>query len=271
MKQTNYNHLSGMSSEKLEPYHQQGYLLHSFQLKTEEINAILEAIEDLEKQPKKALVYEEESGAVRALHGCHLYNEVMERFTRHPDLLLPAIDFLKSEVYVYQFKINLKKAVDGKAWPWHQDYTHWYKEDGLPSPRVVNVGIYLDDVDVDNGPLEVIPSSHLDGIITTQQLSAKGWNAHRRADIRHGLSDKFLSDKREKLGHKYITGSAGMVFFMDGLLVHGSAANHSNRTRRLLIITYSAVDNQPTRLDDARPDFLVARDYTPLSVHSSSL
>ena len=239
-------------------------------MKTGEINNILRGIEQLEKEPQKAIVYDDESKEIRALHGCHLYNETMSHLTRHPDLLLPVMEILNSDVYVYQFKINLKKAIYGKAWPWHQDYTHWFKEDGLLSPRIVNVGIYLDNVNLENGALEVIPCSHLNGIIDTQMLQTKGWSARHRADIRHGLSSKVISNNKAQFGQEIITGKAGTVFLMDGLLIHGSSENLSNRHRRLLLITYSAVDNQPTRLDKARPDFLVARDYTPLTPYHKS-
>lgn len=55
---------------------------------------------------------------------------------------------------------------------------------------------------------------------------------------------------------------------MDGLptpdIVNGSGSNISPFQRRILIISYNAVGNSPPLRSDARPDYLVARDTTPL-------
>jgi len=47
--------------------------------------------------------------------------------------------------------------------------------------------------------------------------------------------------------------------------VHGSRPNLSDKDRFLCLITYSSVDNKPQRLAGARPEFLVSRDYTPVT------
>jgi ectoine hydroxylase len=72
---------------------------------------------------------------------------------------------LKSDANVHQFKINSKAAYRGDVWEWHQDYIFWQREDGMPTARVVNAVVFLDDVNEFNGPLLLIPTSHHLGVI----------------------------------------------------------------------------------------------------------
>jgi ectoine hydroxylase len=46
--------------------------------------------------------------------------------------------------------------------------------------------------------------------------------------------------------------------------VHGSAQNMSPFDRRIVLLTYSHVDNTPRETGERRPEFIVSRDFTPL-------
>jgi ectoine hydroxylase len=74
------------------------------------------------------------------LRGTHLTNEFFARIVRHPKILTkiltPAQRLLGSDVYVYQFKINMKRAFKEDMWRWHQDLNYWHHEDGMPAPRL---------------------------------------------------------------------------------------------------------------------------------------
>src|SRR3546814_15732801 len=61
--------------------------------------------------------------------------------------------------------INGKNAFDGDVWQWHQDYGTWLNDDLMPSPRAMNVAIFLDEVNEYNGPLMFIPGSHRLGVL----------------------------------------------------------------------------------------------------------
>jgi ectoine hydroxylase len=45
----------------------------------------------------------------------------------------------------------VKHAFGGESWAWHQDYVVWKAADNLPQPRVVNVAVFLDEVNEFNG------------------------------------------------------------------------------------------------------------------------
>ncbi|MGH9143045.1 MAG: phytanoyl-CoA dioxygenase family protein, partial [Vicinamibacterales bacterium] len=115
--------------------------------------------------PTPGRVFERDGRTVRALHGCHLHSPIMKNLACLRRLVKVAMALVEDDVYIYQFKINMKAAFSGDVWKWHQDFIYWRDEDGMPECRVVNIGLYLDDVTEMNGPLLVIPGSHRGGVI----------------------------------------------------------------------------------------------------------
>jgi hypothetical protein len=253
-----------LSHEQLMNYNEQGFLLLSGWLTENVVEEIRAQIPSLIAKDSENKLLESSGRAVRAVHGCHLENEVMRRLTCHPRLLEPVTQLLQSDVYVYQFKINLKSAFEGESWPWHQDFKHWYEEDGLPEPRALSVGVYLDDVTSFNGPLFVVPGSHRDGDQSAIELRNDGWSAKYRADIKYTLRS---ADVKRLIEHHGITsteGPKGSVLFFDVNVAHASSGNVSPFDRWLLIITYNSVSNVPQPKGEPRPEFLVGKDRRPL-------
>ena len=253
-----------LSENQVARYRDQGFLLLPKGLPEAEVTLLREETAHLESQTSEADVMEGNGQAVRALHGCHLHNPTMARLVVLPELLEPAIQLLQSDVYVYQFKINLKKSRVGEAWPWHQDYTHWYEEDGLPSPRVLSIAIFLDEVTKENGPMKLIPGTHKERLSNTETIEASGWQSEHRADIRHSLPQEVIDAEARSRGVVTPLGQPGAALIFDSLVLHGSESNRSTQDRRMLVITYNCTDNIPTRFSDARPDYLVGRDFTAL-------
>jgi len=62
----------------------------------------------------------------------------------------------------YHTKCNLKTAIDGSVWAWHQDFGTW-KRDGVQRPRLTTALIMLDEPTELNGCLYFIPGSHKEG------------------------------------------------------------------------------------------------------------
>jgi ectoine hydroxylase len=179
-----------------------------------------------------------------------------------------AESLLQQSVYVYQFKINMKAAFEGASWPWHQDFAFCHLEDGMPSPRAVNIAIHLDEVTPENGPLLLIPGSHRLGLLDVRKGAEGGdWRQHVSADLDYTVKDGTVSRLTDELGVTTIIGSQGYSFAFHPSILHASSANTSSERRALLIVTYNAVDNAPS--DPSRPEFLVSRDtdaIIPLSI-----
>jgi len=111
------------------------------------------------------LVRERSGGAAKAIYRVHEANgptasPVFHAAARTPRLLQPAQRVLRDqELYVYHTKCNLKTAIDGSVWQWHQDYGSW-RRDGVPAPDLTTALVMLDEPTEMSGCLYFIPGSH---------------------------------------------------------------------------------------------------------------
>ena len=221
-----------------------------------------------EDEPQRIL---EDSGAVRSVYGVHTKGGIFERLVRHPRLLEPAMQLLKSEVYVYQSKINVKAAMGGDVWEWHQDFIFWHKEDGLPSARIINMSVFLDEVTEFNGPLMLVPGSHKFGIFDGDSQPNQGedtgevtWKVNVTADLKYSLKREVVAEFARTNGIVAPKGPAGSLLLFSPTIFHASSNNMSPFHRNMLIVTYNSVENLPQPVKARRPEFLAATDYKAL-------
>ena len=139
-------------------------------------------------------------------------------------------DLVGPDVKFHHSKINFKWKLGGEEVKWHYDICSWPHTNYSP----LTVGVYLDDCDMAQGPLGVIPGSHeLD--LFNQYENGKWVGYIPEADL-----------KRLDLGSaKYLTGAAGTITIHNSRTVHGSKANLSNVARPLLLYTFSSADAYP--------------------------
>ena len=126
-------------------------------------------------------------------------------------------------------KINMKSASYGAPVEWHQDWAFYPHT----NQDVLAVGILLDDMHADNGPLRVLPGSHR-GPVYDHHSDGAFCGA---IDVDKAHLD--VTDARE------LRAAAGAVSIHHARLVHGSALNTSNRQRRVLFYEYAAADAWP--------------------------
>lgn len=207
---------------------------------------------------------EKNSGVVRAVHGSHMHNKYFARLVRLPQLLAVARQLLADDAYVYQFKINAKRAFKGEIWEWHQDYIFWHHEDGMPSPRALTAAVFLDDVTEFNGPLMFFRSGHSEGMIEAEPKS-NDMISSLEANLKYSLSPDAIRSLADRCDLCAPTGPKGSVLWFDCNLPHGSAPNMSPSDRSLLLITYNSVNNVPNRVG-TRPGWLVSTDSEPLEI-----
>jgi phytanoyl-CoA hydroxylase len=122
-------------------------------------------------------------------------------------------------------KLNLKRPAHGGVNPLHQDYPYWLDTAEAPE-RVATAMLLLDDADIDNGCLQVVPGSHRSG----------RWR--NRTD-----SDEFGANEIDASAYPDVTRqplplTAGSVVMFGSFLVHCSAPNRSSRERRALLYSY---------------------------------
>jgi hypothetical protein len=268
-----------LSQEQLKRYEDQGFLFLPECLSHREVDMMKTELPAIFTENSPRRVVEKDGGVVRSVYGSHLNNDVFQRVTRHPRLVEPAMQILKSKVYVYQFKINAKKAFGGDNWEWHQDYIFWRKEDGMPTARVTSIVIYLDDVTEFNGPLFLIPGSHKEGVIEVSPLDenpaqdirqhetyrdSPNWIANLTTKLRYSLDQVIVAGMIEKYGIVSPKGPRGSLLLVDGNIIHGSPSNISPFDRAVVIVTFNSIDNVPATVTNPRPEFLSNRNPSPV-------
>ena len=126
-------------------------------------------------------------------------------------------------------KLNMKSAGYGSPVEWHQDWAFYPHT----NDDVLATGIYLDDCDMDNGPLMVIPGSH----------HGPTYDHHADGRFCGAMNPEACDIDFAKAVP--LMGPAGSMTIHHVRLVHGSALNRSNRQRRLLLHEYTAADAWP--------------------------
>ncbi len=260
-----------LTPTQIAAYHEGGHVFVPGCFSSVEVKEMREQLPDIYAEDTPARVLEAGSGFVRMVHGCHKTNDVFGRLVRDRRILRPAQQLLDDDVYVHQFKINAKAAFAGEVWAWHQDYVFWKNEDGMPTPRAVNAAIYLDDVTEFNGPLIVIPGTHLLGTPDEEARDTglteddPDWMSHLTADLKYELTQSTLAEAVRARGMVAPKGAAGSVLFFSPSIFHGSAPNMSPFDRTLALVSYNSVENRLADVPEPRPWFLAERDFTPLT------
>ncbi|MFC7476175.1 phytanoyl-CoA dioxygenase family protein [Dankookia sp. GCM10030260] len=168
---------------------------------------------------------------VRRIKAPHLHDAAYAALVRHPKIVAVLQDLWGPDIRFDTAKLNLKSAGFGAAVEWHQDWAFYpHTNDDLAA-----VGVMMDDMALENGPLLILPGSHKDPVVHDH----------------HGEDGRFCGamdpGKREVdyAAAVPLTGRAGSITVHHVRAVHGSAPNTSNRDRRLLLFQFRAADAWP--------------------------
>jgi ectoine hydroxylase len=242
-------------------YDRDGFVYRPALLRPAEVEVILTEVDRLVAgaAPPAHVLFERDATTVRTLSNPHTFSDVFDRLVHHPTLLAAAMELLDDDVYVFQLGVNCKAAFTGDAWFWHQDYPGYQEDDHIPMPRMVNTLIFLDEFTTLNGPLMLVPGSHR--LVTAMPEESDGGTAYtfRYAD------PETIRAEVTRGGVVAPTGPGGSVIFMNVNTLHGSTANMSPWSRRMITLTYNAMSNKATS-PSVRARHIVAddRDATAL-------
>jgi len=170
-----------------------------------------------------------ESPRLRRIKLPHTLSPVVDDLMRSDHILAPVRDLIGPDVRLHTTKLNMKSAGYGAPIEWHQDFAFYPHT----NDDVLAVGVVIDDMDLENGPLMVFPGSHKGPI-----------HDHHSEGVFAGAIDLAASglDLAEAVA---LTGPAGSISIHHGRAVHGSAQNRSSRDRRLLFLEMMAADAFP--------------------------
>ena len=138
-------------------------------------------------------------------------------------------DLLGDNISLKTSKLNTKAPGGGAAVEWHQDWAFYPHT----NDNVLALGLMLNDVDMDNGPLMVIPESHKGPVLS-----------HFNDGVFCGAIDPDDTDFDMNKAVT-LTGKARSMTIHHSRTLHGSSPNNSHRERLVLFYECNSADAWP--------------------------
>lgn len=230
-----------LSKAQLEQYHEEGFTLIEEALPPEMLAEMLRLTDEIVEGARGVTENDErydleethtpDEPRVRRLKSPFEHWKFFDDFLRSEVALDPVEQILGPNIRLYNNKMNMKAPGYGAAVEWHSDWAFYphTNDAGLA------LGIYLDDVTEKNGPMMVIPGTHKSGVI----------DHHSQGHFCGAIDPvKTPLDFNKAVP---LMGPAGSMTLHHVRAVHGSALNHSDKPRRLLLQGYFAADAWPIR------------------------
>ena len=154
---------------------------------------------------------------------------VFDQLVKSPAMVSILTALLGPNVRLHGSKLNMKDPQYGSAVEWHQDWAFYpHTNDDL-----LAIGVMLEDITEDNGPLLVMPGTHRGPVYD-----------HHAEGYFCGAMDPTVA-KLDFSKAVACPGKAGSCSFHHVRLVHGSDENRSNRPRPLMLYECGAADAWP--------------------------
>ena len=212
-----------LSNEEIVLFHEEGYLVFERLIDGDKLAYYLEVFNEIvdksnalrEPAAHFSLELDDDNAPVPGLlHKVQGVCEIEPRIlalAREKAIVDRVAALLGSELDCFGTKF-FPKLAGGTSTHWHQDNYYF----GTNSDQIISCGIYLQDADLDNGCLQVVPGSHRSGEITE----------HQQTPSMHGSWTQIEPTQAVALPMP-----AGTVTIFSANLLHGTTDNQSERTR----------------------------------------
>jgi len=239
-----------LTQAQREQYFSEGYLYVERAISDEWIARLRAATEELVERSRKVT----QSDAIFDLEPKHRpdaprLRRVSNPVEQHPVFwdyclksVLPDIvaDLVGPDVKFHHSKLNFKWAQGGEEVKWHYDISFWPHTNYSP----LTVGTYLYDCGMEQGPLAVLPKSHLLDPMLSQYDGKGNWTGClSAADVARLDTSKTV----------YLTGPAGSLTIHNCRTLHSSPKNESDLGRPLLLNTMTSADAFPYTVNPIKP------------------
>lgn len=228
-----------LSPEHIDHYAQNGYLVLENQIPKPIIENLRSEIARFEREAATLTASNDrldledshtaDAPRLRRIKLPHLLSDVVRDLMFSDEIIAPARDLIGPDIRLHTTKLNMKSAGFGAAVEWHQDYAFYPHT----NDDILAIGVLIDDMAAENGPLMVYPGSHLGPV---HDHHVDGVFAGAMLPEENGLDP---SDAVQ------LTGPAGSISIHHGRIVHGSALNTSDQPRRILFFEMMAADAFP--------------------------
>ena len=212
-----------LSNEEIVQFHEEGYLVFERLIDGERLAYYLDVFNEIvdksnvlqEPAAHFSLELDNDNAPVPGLlHKVQGVCEIEPRIlalAREKAIVDRVAALLGSELDCFGTKF-FPKLAGGTSTHWHQDNYYF----GTNSDRIISCGIYLQDADLDNGCLQVVPGSHRSGEIAE----------HQQTPSMHGSWTQIEPTQAVALPMP-----AGTVAIFSANLLHGTTDNQSERSR----------------------------------------
>ena len=228
-----------LTEEQVEFYHEQGYLLVPEVLDDETVTELREVSNEfIEKSGTVSAsddIYDIGTGhtaerpRLRRLKSPHTHHSIYDRVVRSDAIVDVVAALVGPSVRFDHSKLNYKPKDASGAIEWHQDWAFYpYTNDDM-----LAVGVLIEDVTEENGPMMVVPGSHKGPIFN-----------HHDKGLFVGALDR-NEDNFDASNAVTLMGKAGSITVHHVRTVHGSKENLTDQNRPFLVISYIAVDAWP--------------------------
>ncbi len=162
--------------------------------------------------------------------------DIFTKVATHPRILDSMRALMGEDCYHWHSKIMLKRAHDGGAWEWHQDYGYWYGDGCFPYPRLASCLVAARPArTAPTACLKVMVGSHRLGRLDHSGGETKQWGA----DAARLEAIKPLHPVR------YLEAEPGTAIFFHCNTLHSSEPNTSDRVRTSFICCFNGMSNVP--------------------------
>lgn len=255
--------MAQLADDQLARFQRDGYLLFPGLFSREEAALLKTEAERVARVDTECVFREGSDGQVKTMFKLHEPESptasAAYRAAAHcPRVLATARKLLGDEqVYLHHLKVNMKAAIEGTAWPWHQDFGSWHL-DGIQKPDMLTVMVMLDDASEMNGCLYLLPGSHRDGRTNPYYDTSTAYKlwAVKPEDVKAYMASGVTPVP--------VTGAAGTVAVFHCNLLHASGHNLSAHDRWQAYFCFNRVCNRPMDVDSPRPDYVRSTNWTPM-------
>ncbi len=258
-----------LSNEQVAAFERDGFLIFPGLFSAAEVDLLHREAARVSRVDAECVFREGSAGQAKAMFRLHECDgptaSAAYRAAAHcPRVLQTARTLLGDDaLYLHHCKVNMKAAIEGTAWPWHQDFGSWHL-DGIARPDMLTFMLMLDEATELNGCLWLLPGSHRRG------RTDPYWDESTAYKLWAVQPDDVKAYMRTGVAPVAVTGPAGTAAVFHCNLLHASGHNLSAQDRWQAYFCFNRVSNRPADVPEPRPDWVRSTNWTPMAVGSDA-
>ncbi len=254
-----------LTDDQFEMYRRDGFLVFPELFSAAEVDILRAETERLRHVEADGIFREGTDGTAKTMFRMHepdspTWSAAYRALSRTPRSLGVASQLLGDEsLYLHHCKVNMKAAIEGTVWHWHQDFGSWHL-DGIAEPELTTMMVMLDDATEIGGCLYMLPGSHADGRFDPyfdDSTVYKFWATPAEAvKAQMAVSPDPVA----------ITGRPGTAVIFHCNVLHASGHNLSARDRWQIYLCYNRCANRPSDVENPRPNYARSRNWAAMDI-----